>query len=172
MQFPGCLYPVPGSRHYKSSSLITLVGLGIKLLGTLNHQFRDLCTARALSGLSEEWAILMPNEGWEILIFSANPGLKDWTRERGQGKFGILTYRVRVAFGGARGLWGSRWTGQERDRPRQWVGGRGVRWWRNSENAMVQECGAGPSWGQKGHREPTICFVFSFVVSFINSWII
>ena len=47
--------PHTTTRHYKSSSLILLlVGLGIKLLGNLNHQFHDLCTARALSGLNEE----------------------------------------------------------------------------------------------------------------------
>ena len=34
--------------HYNPSSLISLAWRGIRLLGKLNLQFRDLCKARAL----------------------------------------------------------------------------------------------------------------------------
>ena len=40
-------------RHYNPSSLISLAWRGIRQLGKLNPQFRDLCKARAFSGLDE-----------------------------------------------------------------------------------------------------------------------
>ena len=44
-----CVY----ENHYNPSSLIPLAWRGIRLLGKLNPHFRDLCNARALSGLNE-----------------------------------------------------------------------------------------------------------------------
>ena len=39
--------------HYNPSNLIPLAWRGIRLLGMLNPQFRELCKARALSGLDK-----------------------------------------------------------------------------------------------------------------------
>ena len=45
--------PGAGARYYNPSSLIPLAWRGIRLLGKLNPRFRDLCKARAFSGLDE-----------------------------------------------------------------------------------------------------------------------
>ena len=61
MNFPGWLglgvWGKGGNKanisHYNPSSLINLAWRGIRLLGKLNPQLRDLCKAHALSGLNE-----------------------------------------------------------------------------------------------------------------------
>ena len=72
-------------NHYYLSTVALFLG-ELRLQGNFEHQFRDLCTAGALSGPNEELTILLPKRGIEHLIIALKCSCT-FRAERGIGNF-------------------------------------------------------------------------------------
>ena len=74
------------SPHISITILVALFFGELRLLGNFEHQFRDLCTAGALSGPNEELTILLLKRGFEHLIIAVKCSCT-FRAKRGIGNF-------------------------------------------------------------------------------------